>query len=73
MPNRISNIEYSHSFEAVTSGGAWVKEIGLKDRNPFTQWVVQQATNVWIQDKTLAVLHRSKTQWLNFLIQVMNF
>jgi len=28
------NIESSHSFVVVTSGGTWVKARGLKDRNP---------------------------------------
>ena len=33
----------------VTSGGTWVKARGLKDRNSFTQRVVQQATFVSLQ------------------------
>jgi len=45
----------------------------VKDRYPFTQWLVQQATNVWLQDKKLAVLNESKVQCLNFVIQVKNF
>jgi len=32
-----------------TSGGTWVRARGLKDRNPFRQWVVQQATYVRLQ------------------------
>jgi len=45
----------------------------VKDRYPFTQRLVQQATNVWLQDKKLAVLNESKVQCLNFVIQVKNF
>jgi hypothetical protein len=37
--------------EVVTSGGTWVKARGLKDRNPFTQRMVQQATYVRLQYK----------------------
>jgi len=33
------------------SGGTWVKARGLKDRNPFTQRVVQQTTYVRLHYK----------------------
>lgn len=48
MPNRIPNIKSLHGIEVVTSGGTWVKALGLKDGNPFTQRVVQQGTYVWL-------------------------
>lgn len=41
-----------YSFEVVTSGGTWVKATGVKYRNPFTQRVVQQATNVRLHTQT---------------------
>ena len=37
----------SHSF--ALSRGTWVKARRLKDRNPFTERVVQQATYVQLQ------------------------
>jgi len=43
MPNRISKHQ---DLAQLTSGGTWVKARGLKDRNLFTQRVVQQATYV---------------------------
>jgi len=36
------NIKSLHRLEEVMSGGRWVKARGLKDRNPFTQQVVQE-------------------------------
>ena len=39
----------SHNFEVVKSRGTWVKPSGMKNRNPFTQRVVQQATYVRLQ------------------------
>ena len=38
----------SHNFEVVRSGETWAKARGLKERNLFTQWVVQQEPNVWL-------------------------
>jgi hypothetical protein len=50
MPNLISKYRVlGFSFEAVTSGGTGVKTTGLRDCNPFTQWVVQQTASVWLQ------------------------
>jgi len=37
----------------VTPEGAWVEARGLKDRSPFTQWVVQQATYAQLQTEQL--------------------
>ena len=39
-------MESWYSFEIVTSGRTGVRARGLKNRNPFTQRVVQQATDV---------------------------
>jgi len=49
MPNRISKYQVLAQLGIVTSGGTWVKARWLKDRNPFTQQVVQQATYVRLQ------------------------
>jgi len=43
MPNRISKHQALAQLCIVTSEGTWVKARGLKDTNPFTQRVVQQA------------------------------
>jgi len=45
-PTEYPNIESSHGSVFVKSGGMWVIARGLKERNPFTQWMVRQATNI---------------------------
>jgi hypothetical protein len=43
MPNWITNYPVlAVSFQAVMTGGTWVKVRGLGDRNPFSQRVVRQ-------------------------------
>jgi hypothetical protein len=49
MLKRISKYLVLEQLCNVTSGGTRVKAKGLKGRNPFTQWVVQQATYVRLQ------------------------
>jgi len=55
LQTEFPDIMYSHSFEVVTSGETRVKERGLKDRDPFTQMVVQQATYVRLQGVAVIV------------------
>jgi len=50
MPVRISNYQVLAQLEVVTSGGIRVKVRGLRDSNPYTQRVVQQAANVQLQN-----------------------
>jgi hypothetical protein len=49
MPNRISKHQVLAHLFFVTSGGTWVKARGMKDKNPFTQRLVRQATYVRLQ------------------------
>ena len=47
--NRISKHQVLAQLCIFKSGGTWVKAIGLKDRNPFTQRVFQKASYVLLQ------------------------
>jgi len=47
MPNIVS--KHRVLAELVTSAGTWLKARGWKDSHPFTQRVVQQATDVRLQ------------------------
>ena len=49
MPNRISKHQVLTQLCIVKSEGTWLKARGLKDRNPFTQWVAQQVIYVQLQ------------------------
>ena len=46
MSNRISKHRLLAQLCFVTSGRSWVKQRRLMERNPFTQLVVQQVSNV---------------------------
>ena len=46
MPDRVSKHQVLAKLCIVTSSGTGVKLRELEDRNPFTQRVVQQATDV---------------------------
>jgi len=50
MPNIISKHQVHTQLCSFMSGGTRVRAGTLKDTNPFTQWVVQHATYVWLQE-----------------------
>jgi hypothetical protein len=47
---QISKYRVLAKLKVVASGGMWVKVRGLRDRDPCTQRVVQQAANVPLQN-----------------------
>jgi len=70
MPNGISKHQVLAQLCTVTSGGTWVKARGLKDRNPFTQRVIQQPTYVWRHPETFPLhnLMRRNSKYFYFSI-----
>jgi hypothetical protein len=64
-----------YSFEDVTSRQTWVQVRGMKDSNPFTQQLVQQATDIWLlSGQDLFRSHKTKTHVLYAVcIQNINY